>query len=148
MGPTNQPATRIVKSALVTFLVGPQKFPMPIHTGAFKNLSFKLSAMVNDSITKVSTDRAITLNNISAEAFQAFTEFAYTCNYSQVKSDPRSTNPLKRNADEADLGQKSNPCKKHLPTSGSKPGDASGESVTSAEQSQPSTPASPNQRNR
>lgn len=55
MGPTNQPSTRIVKSTVVTFLVGPQKFPMTIHTGAFENLSIELSDMVNDSITKGST---------------------------------------------------------------------------------------------
>lgn len=116
---------------------------MAIHAGAIEGLSTKISAMINNTTMKNSKDNAVILKNISTEAFQAFTEFGYTGDFSDVKKDHHSTNQMKRNADEANLGQEDTPCKKQFVKMESELGDTSSESVESIDQDQSSTSTSP-----
>lgn len=117
---------------------------MTVHTSAIEDLSTKLSAaMINNTTMKDSKDNIVTLKHISTEAFRAFIEFAYTGDYSDIKEDNHSTNQMKRNADEANLGQEDTPCKKQLVKVESESGETSSESAESIEQDQLSTSASP-----
>lgn len=101
---------------MVNFLVGNEKHPMAIHAGAIESLSVPLSAMVNDLSMKNPTDRVIVLEDTTIETFHAFTEFAYTGDYSRVAYDDSTATQTKRKADEAHLSQENAPCKKQQNT--------------------------------
>ncbi|KAF4988335.1 hypothetical protein F66182_16703, partial [Fusarium sp. NRRL 66182] len=109
---------------------------MAIHAGAVKDLSTKLSAMVEDATTKDSRDDTLTLKDINVASFRVFTEFAYTGDYSNIDEDPPSTKEMKRNADEAGLSQEDTACKKQSVALESSSRSASSESVKLVEREQ------------
>jgi hypothetical protein len=115
---------------------------MTIHANAIEGLSQQLSTMMNNSYLNDSMGGVIALKDISVEAFQAFTQFAYTGDYSQVA--PHPTTETKRTADEADMSQEDTPSKKQEMMSGSESGIASGEPVKSTLQSELSKSTNPN----
>lgn len=70
--------TRIIQSPLITFLVGETKTPIRIHAAVVKDLSDPLAELI---VQQSSDGRSISLEDIEAETFTRFTEFAYRGTY-------------------------------------------------------------------
>lgn len=115
---------------------------MTIHANAIEGISVPLSTIVNDSYVNGSIGGVITLPDISIEAFQAFTEFAYTGDYSHVA--PHPTTETKRKADEANMSEEDTPCKKQEATLGSQSDIASLKSLETTTQSELATSTNAN----
>ncbi|ETN44602.1 uncharacterized protein HMPREF1541_10272 [Cyphellophora europaea CBS 101466] len=70
----------LLKTASLTFLLGPGAEPMHTHPAIFEGLSAPLSAMVSNGMRE-SHERTATLSDIDPQTFVLFSEYAYTGMY-------------------------------------------------------------------
>ncbi|KAI9753629.1 MAG: hypothetical protein M1815_006088 [Lichina confinis] len=70
-----------LRTPIFSFLVGPERTCMPLHSGFASALSAPLDALMNNGQMRESKERIAVLEGVEVETFSAFCQFAYTGSY-------------------------------------------------------------------